>query len=126
MVSQSNLSVTMATHRSISMESSGSSYMDCRSTVSDESEEEDMDYYYKNDGVSSKSSVRKSCLECWLNHVKEIFVTLKLDLKKTFNKRKAVKSNGNEKKKPHCVGFIFDIYIYGQIIHIDTFLRVKK
>lgn len=46
-MSQSSLSVPPSTQRSISMESSGSSYMDCKSTVSSESEEEDMDYYYK-------------------------------------------------------------------------------
>ncbi|XP_052098298.1 protein mono-ADP-ribosyltransferase PARP6-like [Mytilus californianus] len=50
MMSQSSLSVPHSTQRSISMESSGSSYMDCKSTVSSESEEEDMDYYYKEEG----------------------------------------------------------------------------
>ena len=51
MMSQSLLSVPQ---RSISMESSGSSYMDCKSTVSSESEEEeDMEFYYKGDSVSS-------------------------------------------------------------------------
>ncbi|XP_063433474.1 protein mono-ADP-ribosyltransferase PARP6-like [Mytilus trossulus] len=49
-MSQSSLSVPPSTQRSISMESSGSSYMDCKSTVSSESEEEDMDYYYKEEG----------------------------------------------------------------------------
>ncbi|CAC5414248.1 PARP6_8 [Mytilus coruscus] len=50
MMSQSSLSIPPSTQRSISMESSGSSYMDCKSTVSSESEEEDMDYYYKEEG----------------------------------------------------------------------------
>lgn len=53
------LLVPPLTSRSISMESSGSSYMDCKSTVSSESEEEDMDYYYKGD--SDAELARKIC-----------------------------------------------------------------
>ena len=51
----SQLSVPLTTQRSVSMESTGSSYMDCKSNLSSESEDEDMDYYYKGDSVRSSS-----------------------------------------------------------------------
>ena len=47
----SQLSVPMTAQRSQSIESTGSSYMDCKSNLSSESEDEDMDYYYKGDSV---------------------------------------------------------------------------